>query len=733
MFEILAHVTYRRRWFVLAAWLLTLSVAAGLASQVGSVLGPGDFAIKNSESARAATVLNDRFHLDSSKVTLVVMVSPKGPITAPVFRRTVARTASRIQADQAARVVFVDNPLVSGNQQLIGRDGRSIAVQVSSDLTEPALEDQIDHLRSLVQTPGFTTYVTGTAAINHDGTVTSQQDLTRGDAITLPILLLILLLVFGTVVGAGLPLLLALCSITLSIAAVFLIGHVLPTSVYVTEVITFLGLGIGIDYSLFLLSRFREELEVSEGDVEASVVRTMQTVGRTVFFSGLTVTIGLSSLLLTRVTFMESIGLGGMLVPLTSVIACLTLLPALLSVLGPRVNRFRLLPHRFSRRAQTGVWHGLALGIMRRPFLCGGGALVVLLALALPVTRLTLAFESLKNQPQSLQSVQGIEYMQQHFATQPDPIQVVIQYRRNGSLLQPGGLTALRRLENRMRSDTETSHIIGPADFASADGVVSATAGRQLLGRLMTTDGRYAIISVVPKHDIGTAQAGELVNRIHQLARTFEAGELSGSSISVGGTQAQYTDFNTTLYRVFPFIVGLVLLLTYGFLFFAFRSVLLPLKAVLLNLLSVGASFGMMELVFQQGVGSSLLGFAPESGVASWIPVFLFAFLFGLSMDYEVFLLSRVREHWLATRMNTESVAIGLEQTGGLITSAAFIMVVAFSGFLLGSNLEVKEFGFGMVAAVVVDATLIRIVLVPSAMRVMGSANWWVPVVLRRR
>ena len=182
---------------------------------------------------------------------------------------------------------------------------------------------------------------------------------------------------------------------------------------------------------------------------------------------------------------------------------------------------------------------------------------------------------------------------------------------------------------------------------------------------------------------------------------------------------------------MFPLIVGLVLLLTYGFLFFAFRSVLLPLKAVLLNLLSVAAAFGMMQLVFQQGVGSSLLGFSPESGVASWIPVFLFAFLFGLSMDCEVFLLSRVREHWLATGRNTESVAFGLERTGRLITSAALIMVVAFSGFLLGTNLEVKEFGFGMLAAVAVDATLIRIVLVPALMRVMGSINWWVPAALQ--
>ncbi|MBV9280008.1 MAG: MMPL family transporter [Chloroflexi bacterium] len=385
--------------------------------------------------------------------------------------------------------------------------------------------------------------------------------------------------------------------------------------------------------------------------MESAVVRTMETTGRAIFFSGITVAIGMSSLILTNISFMQSMGLGGMLVPLTSLLATMTLLPALLGVLGTKVNRLRVLPQRFLRAGDGRIWHRLAFGIMRRPLVAGGIVLALLLGLAYPVTRLNIADGGLKNAPRAQESVAGILYMQRHFPTVPDPIEVVVHHTGRGTLLQSSELAGMRAFEQAIRRDPETRNVIGVADLVPANGHQSLARLQYVIGRSVSQAEKTAVISVIPRHE--------------------------------------------------------------------------------LNLLSVLAAFGMLELVFQGGVAASLLGFSPESGVAAWVPVFLFAFLFGLSMDYEVLLLSRIQEGWHATGQNSESVAFDLEKTGRLISSAAAIMVVSFSGFLLGSNVQFKEFGFGLVAAIALDATLIRLVLVPAIMQLMGGLNWWLPAALR--
>ena len=743
MFGRVARVMYRRRWYVLGVWLLILVAGISQATQVGKVLGPGNFEQKGSDSAKAAALLDTKFHQNDLRVSIVVMHNTLATIHDPSFRQAVAATVTKIRGDRGLRVAYLDNPLVSGNPQFISKDEHSIAVLVSSNLDEPKIEDQIDHLRSLVRTPGFTTYVTGQAASNHDYAVSTKKDLSKSEGITTPILIAILLLVFGSLVAAALPLLLAVFSIVLSLAFVYLFGHYLDTSIYVTNVVTFLGLGIGIDYSLFIVYRFREELQATGNDIETAVVRTMETTGRAVFFSGLTVAIGMGSLILTNISFMQSMGLGGMLVPVTSLLVAMTLLPAVLGLLGAKINRLRVLPRRFLRAGESGMWHRLAMSIMKRPAIAGGVVLVLLLGLAYPATQLNFAFGGLKNAPKNLESVAGAVYMQQNFPSAPDPTQVVVQHRGPGSLLQPREVAGMRQLEQAIARDPETLHVTGPADVLTHD-KLGSPAPQQLFGRSLSRDGKTAIISVVARHDVGTKGAEDLVRRIRSLVPSFtgSAGTvhalavvrdrpLQNDAVYVGGAQASYTDFNDALYSHFPLIIAIVLLLTYVFLFYAFRSVFLPLKAVLLNLLSVLAAYGMLELVFQGGIGSSLLGFYPESGVAGWVPIFLFAFLFGLSMDYEVFLLSRIREGWLSTGQNSASVAFGLEKTGRLISSAALIMVVAFSGFLIGGQLQLKEFGFGLLAAIALDATLIRLVLVPSIMELLGTINWWVPGFLR--
>jgi RND superfamily putative drug exporter len=736
VFGKLAQLTYHRRWYIIGTWLMILVVAAFFTLQVGSVLTADNSTQKGTDSERAAHLLHTQLHQNDKQVTLIVLHNPHLTIQDASFRQTVVGVAARVRADRGLQVSSLDNPLESGNRQLIARDQHSVALAVTSKLAESKIEKQIDSVRALVRTPGYASYVTGMAAMSYDGGKAVARDLAKNDMVV-PIMLVILLLVFGTLVASAIPLVLAACSIVLSLALVFLIGHYLDTSVYVENVITFLGLGLGIDYSLFIVYRFREEL-ARGAVVEMAVTRTMETTGRAIFFSGVTVAIGMSSLILTNISFMQSMGLGGMLVPLTSLLAAMTLLPALLSVLGTKVNRLRVLPQRFLRTGNGRVWHRLAFGIMRRPVLAGGVVLVLLAGLAYPVTRLNIADGGLKNAPNGQESVAGILYMQRHFPTVPDPIEVVVHYTGRGTLLQPSELAGMRAFEQSIRRDPETRNVIGAADLLPVDGLPSTAQLQRVMGRSLSQDEKTALISVIPRHDVGTKNTGDLVQRIRSMAAslTTPAGDPASGrplqdAIYVGGAQASSTDFNDALYAHFPLIVGMVLVLTYAFLFYAFRSVFLPLKAVALNLLSVLAAYGMLELVFQGGIGASLLGFSPESGVAAWVPVFLFAFLFGLSMDYEVLLLSRIQEGWHATGQNPESVAFGLEKTGRLISSAAAIMVIAFSGFLLGSNVQLKEFGFGLVAAIALDATLIRLVLVPAIMRLMGTLNWWLPSALR--
>jgi RND superfamily putative drug exporter len=366
---------------------------------------------------------------------------------------------------------------------------------------------------------------------------------------------------------------------------------------------------------------------------------------------------------------------------------------------------------------------------MRRPVLAGSVVLVVLVGLAYPVTKLSIADGDMNNLPKGQESVAGALYMQRAFPTIPEPIQVVVRHTGAGTLLQPSELAGMRAFEQAIRRDPETRSVTGAADVLPVNGWIPLIQLERVVGQSLSQDEETAIITVIPRHDVGTKNAGDLVRRIRSLAAREQS---TGSGkpadqIYVGGAQASSIDFNDTLYAHFPLIIALVLLLTYAFLFYAFRSVFLPLKAVALNLLSVLAAYGTLELVFQHGIGASLLGFTPESGVAGWVPVFLFAFLFGLSMDYEVLLLSRIQEGWLATGENSESVVFGLEKTGRLISSAASIMVVSFSGFILGSQVQMKEFGFGLVAAIALDATLIRLVLVPAIMQLMGNVNWWLP------
>jgi len=582
------------------------------------------------------------------------------------------------------------------------------------------LYGEIDSTLDLQHAKGYTTavrralagepraYVTGQPAIQHDLEPVLSHDLLRGEAIALPVALAVLFAVLGLSLAVLVPFVFAACTITATLAVVLGLAHGITMVSYVSNLVELIGLGLAVDYSLLVVYRFREELGASR-DVDGAIVRTMETAGRSVLFSGATVAIGLALLLFVPVPFIRSLGIGGFLVPLASMLATATLQPALLSVLGVRGMR-RIEVLRAARNIDHGFWSRLARAIMRRPvrFLLMGTA--ILLAAAIPAAFLKVTPGSISALPPVNDSVRGLLLLRDRVgAGALTPTEIVIDTGQGAGVRTPEFKRALARLTN--------------ATFHDREAFITASGPR---APYVDPTGRYARVFVVGRHEYGDASSRQLVRRIratHIPRARFPA----GIRLYVGGAPAQGVDFLSRSYTWFPWLVVGALVLTYLVLLRAFRSVLLPLKAVLLNVLSVAAVYGLLVVIFRWGVGADLLGLVKVDQVEGWIPIFLFAMLFGLSMDYEVFLVTRMRESWDHVQDNGRAVAHGLERTGRIVTAAALIMVAAFSGFVAGRVAGLQEFGAGLALAVLIDATLVRMILVPSLMAIFGRWNWWLP------
>jgi uncharacterized membrane protein YdfJ with MMPL/SSD domain len=697
------RLVVRLRWPVLVAWFVVLLVGGFAFTRLNSLLS-NEFSVPGTDSERARTILERHFGDRSDGAFTVVFRVRDGVDRSTYLRlqRDLDR-ASRAVPDSAARRL-----VPAGRHLLYGDVVSTLRLAKAKGYTD-------DLYQALPHGGGVRAYVTGQAAIQHDLDPIFSQDLRKGEMIALPIAVLVLLAVFGLSVAVTMPFIFAACTVMATLGGVYLYAHFLTTATYVTNLVFLIGLGIAIDYSLLVIYRFREELR-RPGEIEDAIVRTMQTAGRAVVFSGATVAIGLALLLFMPLPFVQSIGVGGFLIPLASIAAALTLQPALLSLYGRRgVARIPVLPRRWRAEEDTGFWHRLAGSIMRRPvaYLCAGAAL--LLAAGIPVFALHLTPGSAEGIPQFPQSVRGFDLLKHSIGPGAiSPTQVVVDSGRAGGVRAPEVQAAIARLASSVRADRETAAL----RFSERPPYVAAS-------------GRYEELVVAGRHEYGDEAAQSFVHRLR--GRLVPAARFPGSvRVLAGGGPPQGVDFLDRAYRYFPWLVAGVLVLTYLLLMRAFRSVVLPLKAVILNLLSVSAAYGMLVLVFRWGVGQSVLGLYEIGQVEGWIPIFLFAMLFGLSMDYEVFLVTRMREEWDHGRTNREAVAYGLERTGRIVSAAAIVMVAAFSGFVAGRIVGLQEFGIGLAVAIFVDATIVRALLVPSLMALFGRYNWWLPRSLAR-
>jgi RND superfamily putative drug exporter len=688
----------RHRWLVVAVWLVVL-LAGGYANGKLSALLSNTFTMPGTDSERARTILKEHYgdRSDGSFTVVFQVPSSRDPGLRTRLQAAMTRAAKQVPTGKP-------RPLVPGGDHLVYGDIVStLSIADAKGYTD-------DVLRALPRGDGVTPYVTGQAAIQHDLDPIFDEDLKKGELlIAVPIALLILLLVFGLSWAVTIPLLFAACTIMGTLGAVYIFAHYITTATYVTNLVQLIGLGIAIDYSLLIVYRYREELHRADSKDEA-IARTMATAGRAVVFSGATVAIGLALLLFMPSPFMRSMGIGGFLIPLVSIAAAVTLQPALLSLYGRRGVRRAAFVRRRRDAVQQGFWERLANAIMRRPLAFLGGGAAVLVAAAIPVFWLQLTPGSAQGIPKHPQAVHGFDILKAAVgAGALSPTQIVVD---SGG---PGGATAapvqrsIGTLIADLRHDPEVRFVRYAPMQPSLD-----------------PSGRYAQIVVAGHHEYGQQQAQSFVHRLRDdiIPR---AGWPSNVRVLAGGGPPQGVDFIDRSYAVFPWLVVAVLVLTYLLLLRAFRSLILPLKAVLLNLLSVAASYGALVVVFKWGLGSNLWGLYEFQQLEAWIPIFLFAMLFGLSMDYEVFLVTRMREAWDETRDNARAVGLGLERTGRIVTAAAIVMVAAFSGFIAGRVVGLQEFGFGLAVAIFLDATIVRALLVPSLMALFGRYNWWLP------
>jgi uncharacterized membrane protein YdfJ with MMPL/SSD domain len=691
----------RFRWPVLAAWIAIFVVAQILTAGL-SDLWRSEAGLPGTDAQRAEDILSDRFGQRSYASFTLVARAENGDarsLLTPVQEAAV-RAAERLPTGQ-----FVGAQPISDDV---------VIATITTELDVPKAHDYTEAMREEIGTiSGAQTWLTGTPALQTDLEPVIERDLVVGELfIALPIAVVVLVFIFGTL-SFLLPLIFAFAAIPTTLAFVWVFAHWLGMEQTIQQLVTFVGLGIAIDYSLFLVYRFRDELKAGRSREDA-VVRTMQTAGRSVIFAGTTVAIGLALLILVPVPGIRGYGVAGLLIPLVSVACALTLMPALLYSLEPRLDRVRLVPKRVlerrdSKRDEDNGWLRLAHAIMRRPLPFFVGSLAFLLICAAPVFAMRIGPGTNEKLPENLEATQGLRIMSAAIgAGALSPTVIVVDSGANGGVDQPTVQGAIGRLILELGNDRE----VGLTRFAAGPGWIDSS-------------GRYARIEVVGRSDPGVEESERFIGRARsEIVPSAEFPD--GTTVYVGGGPAFNVDFIDKTYSAFPWLVAAVLVLTYVLLLRAFRSLILPAKAIVLNLLSVAAAFGLLVAAFSWGLGEPF-GLIEYEQITGWIPVFLFAVLFGLSMDYEVFLVSRMREEWDATGDNREAVAQGLAKTGRLVTAAGVIMFAAFMGLVAGSFVDLQQFGFGLAMAILVDVTVIRVLLLPSAMALMGRWNWWLP------
>jgi uncharacterized membrane protein YdfJ with MMPL/SSD domain len=702
--ERIARSCARHPWRTVGGWVgaVVLAVAA-LALLLGELTTEGH-PTNDPESQRAEAMIERAFPPDPSRATsdLVVVSSARYTVDTPQFRAFVTRLASAGRASGAVANAHVYYATHDPTQVSADRHATLIPLLIPDSDQAGAVEDVVARAD---EDPSFAVGLTGDQTSDNDFNELSQHDLKSGELkFGVPAALVILILVFGAVVAGLVPLLMAIVSIVVALGLVAVLSQPFTLSVFIFNMLTGMGLALGIDYSLFVVSRYREERGAGRERFDA-IGGAGGTASRAVLVSGTAFVVAMCGMLIVPNNVMRSLALGAILVGVVSVVAALTLLPALLGLLGDRINRLRIpIAGRGSlerSNPEGRFWRGIVLRVLARPGLSLGLSTAALVALAIPVLGLNVGSNGVSTLPDRFVSKRGFVELQRYFPrATTDPVRVVTDRGADGKVG-----AALERLRSDLASDRRFA---GRGEIA-----VSPDGGTRLLQIAVRGD---------PQRPEAISTVREL--RGETVPRTFAA---TDALVLVGGDTAETADYLDSVSNPAPYVLVLVLGLTFVLLTLVFRSVVIAGTAVLLNLLSVGAAYGLLVLVFQHGIGAGLLGFAHADTIEAWVPLFLFSVLFGLSMDYQVFLLSRIRERYDESGDTTDAVVHGVATTARIITGAALIIVAVFLGFAMGDLIMFQQMGFGVAIALLIDATVIRSVVLPSAMKLLGPANWYLP------
>jgi uncharacterized membrane protein YdfJ with MMPL/SSD domain len=701
MTESLARACSGHPWVTICAWIVGLVLSFGIvALLLGDVLTSEGRVTSPTDSERAVELQGERFRPTVSDfdrdVTEVVVVRA---VAGTVDNRRVAQLADDLRAAGASFVATSadDDRLVSK-----GGDAEALLIGLGANA-----EDDVDGVVGVVKAvdadPRYEAAITGDFVNDADQETLSQDDLRNGELyFGAPAALIILLLVFGAVVAGLIPLVLAILSIVVALALTAIVGQVFDLSIFVQNMIFGMGLALGIDYSLFILSRFREER--SEGTDKLEAIATAgATASRAVLFSGLAFVLAMFGLELVPNTIMRSLATGAILVGIVSVAAALTLLPAVISLLGDRINSGRI-PY-FGRKAseasESRFWARIVRAVMRRPVASLVAAVALLVACAVPILSYETGEAGISTIPDRFESKQGFLLLNEEFPGQTvDPVRIVVDGDADSAQVKNG----IQRLQ-------------------------AALAKQPIFGSTTedVSPGHDLVVITVPT--AGDPLSEEGIAAVRNLRSDLIPAAFAGSDVPVyvGGTTAEEIDYFDVMDRWLPIVFLFVLGLSFILLTVAFRSIVVPATAIAMNLLSVGAAYGLLVLVFVKGVGNELFGFEQVDAIEAWVPLFLFAVLFGLSMDYQVFLLSRIREKYGLTGDNDLAVSFGVSSTARLITGAALIIIAVFSGFARGELVMFQQMGFGIAVALLIDATIVRSVLVPASMKLLGPWNWYLP------
>ena len=711
-YESLALRSARRPWVTIGIWVVVIVISLALRATLFEDAISTEFAFTgNPDSKIADDLLEERFRGPKGTNEVVIIQSETLTVNDEAYEEFVERVFGQLVA--LGPEVIKQDTLINyyqGNAPFLVSEDRRTTIMPFTMAGE--FDDATDNIGSVIEVvdqareePGFRVLITGQATVSQDFEEVAQEGLARGEIFGVPIAIIILVLVFGALVAAVVPIVLAVVAIIVAFGAASLLGQFIGLIFFIENIILMIGLAVGIDYSLFIVARYREERR-SGLEKMSAIGKAGSTATRAVSYSGMAVVLGLIGMLLVPSNVFIAIGLGAIFVVIAAVLASMTLLPAMLSLMGDRINKFSIPGFGMAQASSDetkpgGFWDKISRGVMRQPLISlivAGGLLVAALV---PFFDINTGTAGVSTMPDGIESKEGFLILDEKFsAGEATPAEIVIAGDIDSQLVQSG----IDRLKVGLEGDS----------FFSQARELDVNEQRDL-----------GLLSVPVEGDATSVATQDAIKRLRDVhIPTAFAGV--PATVLVTGEAAFNTDFfevaNNAAYIVFPFVLGMSFLLL-----LVFRSIVVPIKAIILNLLSVGATYGILVLIFQKGVGNELFGFEQAETIEAWLPIFLFAILFGLSMDYHVFLLSRIRERFDQTGDNTESVAFGIRATGRLITGAALIMVAVFWGFAAGDLVGLQQMGFGLGLAVLLDATIVRMVLVPASMRLLGRANWYLP------